>query len=142
MAKPRFRPDEQFIQNSIGSVLRIGVLLIIAYYSLQILSPFINLALWSIILAVALYPAHTKLAARIGNRQKLSATIIVAVFLFIIVFPVTLMTESTVASAKNLSSQLRTGELSIPPPRDTVATTIHLYPDTAPHHVWPLVCRR
>ena len=120
MATQRFRPDEQFIQNSIGSVLRIGVLLIIAYYSLQILSPFINLALWSIILAVALYPAHAKLSAALGDRQKLSATIIVAVFLFIIVFPVTVMTDSTVASAKNLSSHLRSGELSIPPPRDSV----------------------
>jgi len=118
----RFKPDEQFIQNSIGSVLRIGVLLIIAYYSLQILSPFINLALWSIILAVALYPAHSKLSAKLGNRQKLSATIIVAVFLFIIVFPVMIMTDSTVKSARNLSSQLQSGELSIPPPRDKVAS--------------------
>jgi len=121
-AANKFKPDEQFIQNSIGSVLRIGVLLIIAYYSLQIVSPFINLALWSIILAVALYPAHTKLSARLGNRQKLSATIIVSVFLFIIVFPITVMTDSTVASAKSLSSQLQSGELSIPPPRDKVAS--------------------
>ncbi len=118
----RFNPDEQFIQNSIGSVLRIGVLLIIAYYSLQIVSPFINLALWSIILAVALYPTHAKLSARLGDRQKLSATIIVAVFLFIIVVPITIMTDSTVTSARNLSNQLQSGELSIPPPREKVAS--------------------
>ena len=118
----QFKPDEQFIQNSIGSVLRIGVLLIIAFYSLQIVSPFINLALWSIILAVALYPTHTKLSTQLGNRQKLSATIIVSLFLFIIVFPVTVMTESTITSARNLSSQLQSGELSIPPPREKVAS--------------------
>ena len=121
-AANKFRPDEQFIQNSIGSVLRIGVLLIIAYYSLQIVSPFINLALWSIILAVALHPAYANLSTRLRNRQKLSAMIIVTVFLFIIVFPITVMTESTVASAKSLSSQLQSGELSIPPPRDKVAS--------------------
>ncbi len=121
-ANNKYTPDEQFVQNMLGSVLRIGVLLLIAFYSLQILSPFINLALWSIILAVALYPAHAKLAAQLGDRQKLSATIIVAVFLFVLVFPVTVMTESTVASARNLSSQLQTGELSIPPPRDKVAS--------------------
>ena len=120
-AANKYTPDEQFVQNMLGSVLRIGVLLLIIFYSLQILSPFINLALWSIILAVALYPAYVKLAAQLGDREKLSATIIVVVFLFIIVFPVTVMTESTVASARNLSSQLQTGELSIPPPRETVA---------------------
>ncbi len=120
-AASKYTPDEQFVQNTIGAFLRVAVLLIIAYYSLQILSPFINLALWSIILAVALYPTHTRLTARLGGREKTSATIIVALFLFIIVFPVTVMTDSTVASARKLSSQLQTGELSIPPPRDNVA---------------------
>lgn len=122
----KLKADEQFIANSLGSFLRIGVVLLIVYYSLQILGPFVNLTLWAIILAVALYPMHKSLAARLGNREKLSATIIVVAGLFILLFPVSVMTESGIDSAKSLSSQLQAGELSIPPPSDKVAS-------------WPLV---
>jgi predicted PurR-regulated permease PerM len=122
----KFKADEQFIANSLGSFLRIGVLLLIVYYSLQILGPFVNLTLWAIILAVALYPMHKSLAARLGNREKLSTTIIVVVGLFVLLFPVSVMTESGIESAKSLSSQLQAGELSIPPPSDRVAS-------------WPLI---
>lgn len=122
----QFKADEQFMANSLGSFLRIGVLLLIAYFSLQILGPFVNLTLWAIILAVALYPMHKSLAARLGNREKLSAMIIVVTGLFVLLLPVSVMTESGIDSAKSLSSQLRAGELSIPPPSDKVAS-------------WPLI---
>lgn len=122
----RLKPDEQVIQNSIGSFLRLGAIVLIIYYSLRILAPFLNLALWSIVLAVALYPMHKWLAARLGNREKISATIIVALALFVLLFPASIMTESGIVSAKNLSGQLQSGQISIPPPSDKVAE-------------WPLV---
>ena len=120
------KPDEQSMQNAIGSFLRIGALVLILYYSMQILAPFVNLALWAIVLAVALHPMHEWLAARLGDRPKLSATIIVVLALFILLFPASIMTESGIESAKNLSGQLRSGEIDIPPPSDKVAE-------------WPLV---
>lgn len=117
----RYKPDEQFVQNTMGASLRIGVLLVIVYYSLQILAPFVHVVLWAMVLGVALYPVHLKLAALLGDRGKWSALIIVVVALFVLLFPVTVMTDSAVTSAKSLGGQLQAGELTIPPPRDSVA---------------------
>ena len=36
------KPDEQSMQNAIGSFLRIGALVLILYYSMQILAPFVK----------------------------------------------------------------------------------------------------
>jgi len=120
------KPDEQFMQNSIGSFLRIGALVLILYFSMQILSPFVNLGLWAIILAVALYPLHEWLAARLGDRPKVSATIIVVLALTILLLPASIMTESGIESAERLAGELQSGTIEIPPPSDKVAE-------------WPLV---
>ena len=42
----------------------------------QIFSPFIGLMAWALILAVTLYPAHQKLARKMGGRQGLAATLL------------------------------------------------------------------
>jgi predicted PurR-regulated permease PerM len=122
----RKQADETFVRNAINSSLRIGVLLLLIVYCLYIVGPFINLTLWAIIIAVALYPVHQKFSAILGDRQKLSATVIVLICLVVLLVPVSLMTESGIDSALSLGGELRSGELSIPPPSDKVAT-------------WPLV---
>ena len=115
------RPDEAFVRNAINSSLRIGVLLLLIVYCLRIVGPFINITLWGIIIGVALYPAHVKLARLLGNSQKASAALIVLIALAVLIIPISLMSESGIASAKSLSGQLQAGELSIPPPSEKVA---------------------
>jgi hypothetical protein len=44
----------------------IGALVVLCY---QVLSPFLPLMVWSIILAVTMYPLHQWLAGRVGGRQ-------------------------------------------------------------------------
>ncbi|MGI9233123.1 MAG: AI-2E family transporter [Woeseiaceae bacterium] len=125
----RFQPDEAVMRNSVNAFLRIGFLLLLIIYCLRIAGPFINLTLWAIIIAVALYPMHLKFAALLGNRPKLSATIIVLVGLALLLVPVSMLAESSIESVRNLSGELRSGELSIPPPTDKVAE-------------WPLIGER
>jgi len=117
----RYQPDETVMLNSVNAFLRIGFLLLLIVYCLRVAGPFINLTLWAIIIAVALYPMHLKFAALIGNRPKLSATIIVLVGLVLLLIPVSMLAESSIESVQNLSGHLSSGELSIPPPSDKVA---------------------
>ena len=56
-----------------------GAVLILLYWCFLIVSPFISIVVWAIIISVAVYPAHVSLAAKVGGRQKLSATIIVLI---------------------------------------------------------------
>ena len=58
------------------SALRLGAIFLAVYLCYQILAPFISLVLWGAIIAVAIYPLHQKLAAWIGDRINISATLI------------------------------------------------------------------
>ena len=49
----------------------VGALAILCY---QIFSPFLTLTVWSVILAVTLYPFHQWLARRLGRKQWLAST--------------------------------------------------------------------
>lgn len=103
-----------------GIFIRIALLVAIVVLCLRIVSPFIGIVLWAVILAVALYPAHLKLTARLSGRESWSATLIVIIGLAIVILPVWFAAESTVVSVKALSADLRDGFLEIPPPNERV----------------------
>ena len=94
------------------NTLRLGTLLIIVYWCYQILAPFIPLVLWAAIMAVAVYPLFRKLAARLGNRMKLSATLVTVVGLIVLTAPVVVLTESLVDSTKDLAESISEGSLA------------------------------
>ena len=102
------------------NTLRIGALLIIVYWCYQILAPFIPLVLWAGIMAIAVYPLYRKLAARLGNRMKLSAMLVTLAGLIVLTTPVVVLTESLVDSTKNLAESISEGTLEVPEPPDHV----------------------
>ena len=102
------------------TALRLGSILIIVYWCYQILAPFIPLVLWGAIITVAIYPLHRKLAARLGNRIKLSATLITLLGLIILTTPVVVLTESLVISSVDLAANISEGSVHVPPPPERV----------------------
>ena len=88
------------------NTLRIGALLIIVYWCYQILAPFIPLVLWAAIMAIAVYPLYRKLAARLGNRMKLSAMLVTLAGLIVLTTPAVVLTESLVDSTKDLAESI------------------------------------
>ena len=73
------------------SALRLGLILLAVYGCYRIAAPFIPLVLWGAIIAVAIYPLHRKLATRLGDRNKLSATVITLLGLVILTTPVIIL---------------------------------------------------
>ncbi len=111
------------------TALRLGLVLIIVYWCYQILLPFIPLVVWGAIIAVAIYPLHRSLAARLGHRIKVSATLITLLGLIVLTAPVVVLTESLAGSAMDLASDISEGSVLVPPPSESVQT-------------WPLVGER
>jgi len=112
---------ESHIQKSIYTALRIGFVALLFVMSYLILKPFVGLVLWAIIIAVALFPLHKKFSKFLGNREKLSAILIVLIGISMLVIPAVLFTASTVESAQAISNQMDAGTLSVPPPDEAVA---------------------
>jgi predicted PurR-regulated permease PerM len=127
--------DSTSISEKVGfdqtalSALRLGLILLAVYGCYRILAPFIPLVLWGAIIAVAIYPLHRKLAARLGNRIKLSATLITLLGLVILTAPVVVLTESLVTSSMALAADISEGSVQVPPPPERVQE-------------WPLVGER
>ena len=73
MTTPRQSPqDKAFINRMLDATIRIGMVLLLAYWCLKIISPFISPIMWAIIIAVAIYPLYVKLVAVMGGRKKMA----------------------------------------------------------------------
>src|SRR5262252_10173351 len=68
-------------------LVRAGLLAAMAVLCYQVYAPFLQLTVWAIILAVALYPLHQAVAGRLGGRQGLSSTLIVVLGVVLILTP-------------------------------------------------------
>jgi len=90
--------------------------------SYLILKPFIGPLIWGIIIAVALFPLHKRITKLLGNREKLSAALIVLFsIILLVIVPSVLFTASTYESVETISKKIEDGSLRIPPPDDAVA---------------------
>ncbi len=106
--------------QKILSALRLGAVFLAVYLCYRILAPFISLVLWGAIMAVAIYPLHRKLAAWIGDRIKISATLMTLLGLIILLVPLIVLTESLVTSSVSLADGISTGAVHVPSPPEQV----------------------
>jgi predicted PurR-regulated permease PerM len=100
--------------------IRLLILLLIVVWCLLIMYPFVSIILWSLILALAIYPLHSKLSIKMGGRPKLASFIIIYSILVIIFLPSWLLIDSLIDQVKALKVSYDSGTLSIPPPTEKV----------------------
>ena len=113
--------DDRFLANAMASFIQISAVVLLVLMCFRIVSPFLTIVMWGLIISVAVYPAHISLTQRLGGREKLSATIIILIGLTIIIVPTWMLAGSSIAALKNLSAALEGGTVHIPPPADAVA---------------------
>jgi predicted PurR-regulated permease PerM len=107
-------------------IVLIGALAVLCY---QIFSPFLTLTVWSIILAVTLYPLHQRLAGRLGRKQWLASTLVIIIGLVLIVVPVAWLLNSFADTTRNFIGSVQQNTVQIPPPRPGIEK-------------WPLVGKK
>ena len=125
-----YDPDPEFERRVatllLDVLIRAGLLLAIAILCFQVLAPFMSLMAWALILAVTLYPLHQSVAAKIGGRQGLAATLIVLLGAIVLVVPTAALMNSLGDSVQRLIHDVQNNTLEVPPPPAGVAE-------------WPLV---
>ena len=113
--------DRNFQKNAMASFVQIAAVVILVFWCLEIVAPFISIVLWGAIIAVALHPLHVKLSGAVGGREKLSSTIFVLLGLAILLVPSYMLTDSSVSAIKTVGAQLDQGAVQISPPDASVA---------------------
>ena len=115
-------------------LIRAGLLAVLVVACYQVFHPFLNLMLWSVILAITLYPLQARLVRRMDGKKGLAATVLVLLAIVVMMVPVYLLTMSLAGSVTDLMATAKTGSFHVPPPPESVAG----WPVVGPklHAVW------
>ena len=112
--------QKAFIVNSIEATVRIGLALLVVYLCIDIIRPFFVPILWGLIIAISLYPVHKRLAGKLGDSAKISATLITSGCLGLLIYPSISFSARMVTNLKALSGKFKSGEITIPAPAESV----------------------
>jgi predicted PurR-regulated permease PerM len=126
---PDLELEQRLSRKLLDVLIRAGLVFVVAMVCYRIFSPFIALMAWSTVLAVTLYPAHQKLAHRMGGKQGLAATLLVLACILLIGVPTALLMVSLGDSLQDLVAKVRGGTFKIPAPSSGLAQ-------------WPVVGKR
>jgi predicted PurR-regulated permease PerM len=110
------RSGEEVIQLTI----RLGLLAALVYWCFVIVSPFIPILAWAVVLAVALYPLYVRLAEHLGQRPKLAATLITVVAAAIVIGPAAWLAVGLVDGLRSIADRIASETLTVPSPPEAI----------------------
>src|ERR1044072_1106562 len=85
---PERAAREQLTAAWIDLAVRLVVLGLLLYLSFILIRPFITIAIWAVVLAVALYPTYERIKWFLGGRRRLAAALLTLLGLLILIGPV------------------------------------------------------
>jgi predicted PurR-regulated permease PerM len=118
--------EERLAARLLDVLIRAGLILAMIMLCFRVFSPFLDLMIWALILAVCLYPLQQSVAAKLGGRQGLAATLLVLLGIVVIVVPTAALMNSLGDWVHDFINDVQNNTLKVPPPRESVAE-------------WPLV---
>src|SRR5262249_4142180 len=108
-----------FGSSTVDIVILIGLLGVLGYWSLQVIGPFLTVALWSAILTVALYPLFEWLAQQPVARRPAAAWVTLCC-LALVIGPVAWLGFGLIGGVETLMTRLDVELPLIPLPPDSV----------------------
>ncbi len=113
----------------IDTLIRFGLIALLTVFCFQIFKPFMDLLLWSVILAITLYPLQVRLRGKVFDGEGRTATLIIVLVIAVVAVPAYLLGIALIESVEHAMAIAKSGEFHIPPPPEAVAS-------------WPLVGRK
>ncbi len=114
--QPSLKLDSALSRGLLDVLIKAGLVAALVIFAFQVFQPFLELMLWAVILAVTLYPLHSRLQRRTGLKQGYAAALVVVLVLVVLLVPIYLVVMSIGESVDNLVTLLKSGAWSVPPP--------------------------
>jgi AI-2E family transporter len=108
--------SDRLTESWVELMVRFGVLALLLYWSFTLVRPFITIAIWSVVLTVALYPVYEWMVRRLGGRRRLAAALLTLVSILIVIGPATWLVLGLIDSLRTLSERIDLTALTPPPP--------------------------
>src|SRR5262245_31771373 len=117
---PDERPDptgeDRLTTTWIELAIRLAVLALLFYFAFVLISPFLTIAIWSVVLAVALYPAYERMTRWFGGRRRLAAAVLTILGLIVLFGPATWLALSLIDGVSSLSERFDLTQFTVPSP--------------------------
>jgi predicted PurR-regulated permease PerM len=126
MAKSIVQKENNSIRNTAETAIRLALLFLLLYWCYGVIKPFIDIIIWAVIFAAALFPFYNWLQLKIGGRKKLSLLIILLLTFTAIIIPGLLFANSLFEGITYLRTQYETSGRIVPVAPEAVSS-------------WPLV---
>jgi len=118
--------DRDLTASWIELAIRLAVLGLLLYLSFILVRPFITIAIWSVVLTVALYPTYERIVRLTGGRRKLAAALLTLIGLLVLIGPVAWLVLGLIDSIRSVTQELDLSSIAVPSPPERVKS-------------WPLV---
>ena len=112
--------NDDYVGKSLEVTIKIDLVIALLVWCFMILKPFFMIALWSIILAVTIYPLFRWIRGKLGNRRIIASILVTFFLLILILLPVVLLGESLAQAVEYVKEALTSGKALIPPPPESV----------------------
>jgi predicted PurR-regulated permease PerM len=112
--------DKSLVARTLEVTISVGLVVLLLFWCFRIAQPFIQIFVWGIIIAVAIFPGYRWLGSALGGRNKLAAMLVTLLLLIIIIVPCLMFAGSLVETAQKLSAGLSEGSLDIPAPAEKI----------------------
>lgn len=107
-------------RTAIEIFVRLGVIMLILGWCLQIIAPFVGIVIWSLIIAIAADSPFDRLCTWLGGRRGLAATLVVVVSIGAFAVPTVMLSETLVSGAQSFAGDLASGSVAVPAPPASV----------------------
>jgi predicted PurR-regulated permease PerM len=104
----------------IDAIVQFVCLALLAYWAAILIKPFLTVIVWSIILAVVLYPIFDWMVRKLRMRGALAALLLTVLGLVILLGPATWLGLSLIGTLRTIAERLEAGNIVVPPPPDAV----------------------
>jgi predicted PurR-regulated permease PerM len=115
-------PDKSYLNRALEVSIHIGLIVLLAAACLLILSPFIAVVAWGMIIAIAGYPGYCRLQKLLGGRAGLASVFFTVFLLIISLVPIVLLAQTLIDGSQALAVRLHSGTVRISPPPPKIAT--------------------
>jgi predicted PurR-regulated permease PerM len=128
-ATDKAEPADELTAPIAAAAIRLGALAILFYWASQLVSPFVSIAIWSVVIAVVLAPTFEWTARRLGGQRRLAAALVTMLGLVVVIGPVTWLALGLVESIHLIAERFDLINIPVPPASESVRK-------------WPLVGER
>ena len=106
--------DFAIARTSAEVVVRVGLLLLLAFWCFSIAQPFLVPIVWGMVIAVAVHRGYDRLRHALGGRAGLAATLVSVVLLLVMILPLALLSRALVDDVAGIAGALTRGEVRGP----------------------------